>query len=589
MAVCGFRRTRCSDASRHPARLHSLSRIEFLMTMAILSKRAANVLGACILLALSSTAAAQVRPPQSGDLLRQVPATPQPSKADDTGLKMAPQAKAEQGDSAPFHVTTIEITGATLIPAEQLHALVASGEGRDITLRELNALADRITAEYRAKGYPLTLAYVPAQTLSGGTVRIAVQEARLGKVVFENHSATHDGPLKATLDPLTSGAPITSHGFDRSLLLLGDIPGVMETSALRPGDEPGTSDLAVRTDDRPRYTGLVALDDYGNQYTGRARLTGTFNVNGLLHQGDLLDATVLSAGSNMNYGRLGYRYLLNGEGTVVGASVSSLDYKLKGDLRVLDAHGTAQVASLFISHPFIRSTDGNLYGQLGYDRRHLNDSIDIVGVRTLRHTYGWTATLAGDQRDAHGVTNFNIAATYGLLGFNDAFAEFIDAISTQTKGHYLKYTVSVARLQQLSENNAVYLGFQGQWANKNLDTAEQFYLGGANNVRGYDTGVLAGTQGQMVNLEFRRTLHVGMPGSWTALAFADAGHVTIYKDRFAPGTNSAHMQDVGLGMRWQGDDQWSLSADVSHPVGARPSLAGETHDMRAWVQVQKGF
>jgi hemolysin activation/secretion protein len=559
------------------------------MTMNTLSRRATNLLGACILLALSSAAAAQVRPPQSGDLLRQVPVTPQPSKSDDTGLKLAPHASTDQGDSAPFHVTTIQITGATLIPAEQLHALVVSGEGKDITLRELNALADRITAEYRAKGYPLTLAYVPAQTLSGGTVRIAVQEARLGKVVLENHSATHDGPLKATLDPLTSGAAITSHGFDRSLLLLGDIPGVMETSALRPGDEPGTSDLAVRTDDRPRYTGLVALDDYGNQYTGRARLTGTFNVNGLLHQGDLLDATALSAGSNMNYGRLGYRYLLNGQGTVLGASVSALDYKLKGDLRVLDAHGTAQVASLFISQPFIRSTDGNLYGQLGYDRRHLNDSIDIVGIRTLRHTYGWTATLAGDQRDAHGVTNFNVAATYGLLGFDDAFAEFIDAISAQTKGHYLKYTVSVARLQQLSENNAVYLGFQGQWANKNLDTAEQFYLGGANNVRGYDTGVLAGSQGQMVNLEFRRTLHIGMPGSWTALAFADAGRVSVYKDRFAPGTNSAHTQDVGLGMRWQGDDQWSLSADVSHPIGARPALAGEAHDMRAWVQIQKGF
>jgi hemolysin activation/secretion protein len=119
------------------------------MTMANLPKRAANLLGACILLALASTAAAQVRPPQSGDLLRQVPVAPQPQKSDDTGLKVAPQSVADQGDSAPFHVTTIQITGATLIPMERLHALVASGEGQDITLRQLNALADRITAEYR--------------------------------------------------------------------------------------------------------------------------------------------------------------------------------------------------------------------------------------------------------------------------------------------------------------------------------------------------------------------------------------------------------------------------------------------------------
>jgi hemolysin activation/secretion protein len=559
------------------------------MTLARFPQRTANVLGACILFAIASGASAQVRAPQAGDLLHQAPTTPAPQRSDDTGLMLTPQVPTAQGDSSPFHVARIEITGATLLPADDLHSLVASGENTELTLGQLNALAARITAAYRANGYPLTVAYVPAQTLTSGTVRIAVQEARLGKVTLENHSTTHDGPLQATLAPLREGMPVSAHGFDRSLLLLGDIAGVTESSALRPGAEPGTSDLDVRTDDRPRYTGVLALDDYGNRYTGRARMTGTFNVNGLFHQGDVLDATALTAGSNMNYGRLGYRYLVNGYGTVVGAAVSSLDYKLKGDLRVLDAHGTAQVASVFVSHPLIRSTDGNLYGQLGYDRRHLNDSIDIVGIRTLRHTYGWTATLAGDQRDTHGVTNFSLAATYGLLGFNDAFAGFVDAISAQTKGHYLKYTLSVARLQQLSDDNALYVGFQGQWANKNVDTAEQFYLGGANNVRGYDTGVLAGSQGQMVNLEFRRALRVGMPGSLTALAFADAGRVSLYKDRFAPGTNSAHMQNVGVGVRWQSDDQWTVSADVAHPVGARPAMLGDTHDVRAWVQVQKGF
>ncbi|MBB3228520.1 hemolysin activation/secretion protein [Luteibacter sp. Sphag1AF] len=559
------------------------------MKTSVFPKRAANVLGACILLAIGSAATAQVRVPQSGDLLRQVAPAPQPKKADDTGLQMAPQSAAQPVDSAPVHVTTIEVTGATLLPGPDLHALVASGEGQDLTIGQLNDLAARITAAYRAHGYPLTVAYLPPQTLSGGTVRIAVQEARLGKVILQNQSKTHDGPLQATLDPLKPGMPVSDHGFDRSLLLLGDIPGVRENSVLRPGDEPGTSDLLVSTEDRPRYTGTVGLDDYGNRYTGRARMSGSFSVNGLFHQGDVLDASALTAGSNMNYGRLGYRYLLNGQGTVVGASVSALDYKLKGDLRVLDAHGTAQVASVFISQPIIRSTDGNLYGQLGYDRRHLNDSIDIVGLRTLRHTNGWTATLAGDQIDAHGVTNFSVAATYGMLGFNDYLAEFIDAISAQTRGHYLKYTLSAARLQVLSENNAIYLGFSGQWSNKNVDTVEQFSLGGPNSLRGYDTGVIAGSQGQMLNLEYRRTLHVGLPGTLIATAFLDGGRVSIYKDRFVPGTNNVHMQDVGVGMRWQNDDQWSVSADLAHPIGARPEMAGETRNLRLWLQVQKGF
>ncbi|TCV92329.1 hemolysin activation/secretion protein [Luteibacter rhizovicinus] len=549
-----------------------------------------RTLGACIFAALGMGAVqAQVRPPQAGQLLQEVPPPRTPPQANDPSLDMHRPEKGPRGDSAPFQVNRIDITGATSLPVDELHALVASGEGKQLTLAQLYELADRITEAYREKGYPLASAYVPAQKLNGGVVRIAVLEARYGAVTLNNHSATSDRPLRATLASLASGTPVTQGDLDRSLLLLGDIPGVVTTSVIRPGSEPGTSDLVVDAADRPRYTGVVSLDDYGNRYTGRTRLSGTLNVNSLLHQGDMLIANALTSGANMKYGQLGYRFLVNGEGTVIGASASALDYRLSGDLRALRGHGTAQVDSLFISHPFIRSTRGNLYGQLEFDHRRLNDDIDVVGIQTHRHTNSWTGVLAGDTRDTHGVTNFNLSATYGQLGFNDDFAEFVDAISTRTKGHYLKWSLSIARLQQLSTNNALYVGFQGQWANRNLDTAEQFYLGGANNVRGYDTGAIAGTQGQMLNIEFRHTLAVSLPGIWTATAFADGGRVTIYKNTFAPGINSAHVQDVGVGLRWAGDDQWAISADVSHPVGARPALIGSTKSARAWVQVQKGF
>lgn len=549
-----------------------------------------KTLGLCLLLALGIDAVhAQSHAPESGQLLQQVPAPASAPASNDPGLHVQRAPTGPRADSAPFQVERIEITGASLLPTSELHALVASGEGRQLTLRQLYQLADRITQAYRAKGYPLASAYVPAQTLSGGTVRIAVLEARYGTVHLDNRGHTANRPLDATLAPLAAGAPVAEGPLDRSLLLLGDIPGVAVNSVLRPGSTPGSSDLYVEATDRPRYTGMLALDDYGNRYTGRVRASGSFDVNGLFHQGDLLDASALSSGPDMKYGRLAYKYLLDGQGTVLGASASSLDYRLGGDLRGLHAHGTARVQGLSLSHPFIRSTRGNLYGQLEFNRRRLDDDLDLLGTRTRRHTNGWTATLAGDTRDAHGITNFNVAGSYGLLGFDDAFAQYIDALSARSRGHYLKWSVSVSRLQQLSANNAIYVGFQGQWANRNLDTSEQFYLGGANNLRGFDTGVIAGSQGQLLNLEFRHTLALSLPGSWMATAFADGGRVTIYKDRFAPGANATHMQDIGLGLRWAGAHQWALSADLAHPVGARPEMAGPAKSMRAWVQLQKGF
>jgi hemolysin activation/secretion protein len=553
-----------------------------------------KTLGVCLMLVLGvDVAHAQTQPqiPQSGQLLQQVPPAPRSPMSNDPGLQVQHADTGTHVDSAPFHVERIEITGATLLPTAQLHALVASGEGRQLTLDQLDRLADRITQAYRSAGYPLASAYVPAQTLSGGTVRLAVLEARYGQVHLDNRSRTSSRVLEATLAPLAPGTPVAESSLDRSLLLLGDIPGVAVDSVLRPGSTPGSSDLFVEATDRPRYSGMLAVDDYGNRYTGRIRVSGVFDINSLLHQGDLLGAQVLTSGPDMKYGRLDYKYLLNGQGTVLGAATSALNYRLGGDLRGLHAHGTAQVNSLYVSHPFIRSVRGNLYGQLGFDRRRLSDDIDLVDAHTRRHSNAWTATLAGDRRDAHSITNFKLAATYGQLGFDDAFAEFVDAVSVRTRGHYLKWTMSLSRLQQLSPRNAIYLGIEGQWANRNLDSAEQFYLGGANNIRGFDTGAASGAQGQMVNLEFRHALSPSLPGNWTATAFADGGRVTIYKDRFAPGPNTMHMQDVGLGLRWTGEHQWAVSADVSHPIGVRPRLAGPGSDrsLRAWVQLQKGF
>ena len=539
---------------------------------------------------------AQVRgtpPPTSGQILQQVtpPSTPTPSS--DLGLTVQHPKANRAADTTPFLVRSIEITGNTLLPTDMLHALVASGEGKTLTLSDLDALAERITQTYHEHGYPLDSAYIPAQTLSNGVVRIAVVEARYGIVDLQNQSTVSERPLNATLAPLQSGQPVTEYAMERSLLLLSDIPGASVNSVLRPGATVGTSDLLVDVTSAPRYTGTLGLDDYGNRYTGRVRLSGSFDVNGLFHQGDLLDLSGLSSGSGMNYGRLGYRYLLDGQGTTLGAAVSGLDYHLGNGLEDLHAHGSAQVASVNLLQPFIRNTAYNLYGQLEFDHKLLKDDIDIASIETNRHTNSWTATLAGDQRDLRGITNFNLSVTYGHLRFDNDAAEFADLLGPRTQGSYTKYAFSISRLLQLNPTNALYFGLSGQWANGNLDTSEQFYLGGPNTtVRGYDVGALAGAQGNLGTIEFRHDLIIPLlPGQWQAALFVDSGHVQQYKTTFVPGPNSGRISSVGVGLHWSAPQDWVLSASVATPIGNTPELMGPDADTstRFWFSVQKGF
>ena len=575
-------------------RTHSFSKI--IMKNRSITTHRLTLLCAMLSLTLYGTAQAQTQTqgvPNTGQLLRQqVPPPPSNPDSSDLGLKIQRPRQARATDSQPFLVRSIEITGNTLLPTDRLHDLVKLSEGKQLTLNQLDELADRISAAYQRAGYPLSRAYVPAQTLHDGTVRIAVLEARYGKVVLQNDSAVAQGPLDATLAPLKSGTAVSEYRLERSLLLLSDVPGALTGSVVRPGDEPGTSDLLVNVQSAPRYTGVIGIDDFGNAFTGRARVGGSLSINGLAHQGDVLDASVLTSGGGMNYGQAGYKYLLNGEGTTLRASVSSLHYHLEDGLEALDAHGSALIGSVTLSHPFIRNTAGNLYGQIEFDHKLLKDDVEAAFVESDRHANVWVATLAGDQRDRTGITNFNISASHGKVTYTDFLAEFIDALTTRTAGSYTKYDASISRLQQLDPNNAFYFGFTGQWANKNLDTSEQFFLGGPNTVRGYDTGALAGAQGSLFSIEYRHDFNLPVvPGRWQVALFTDTGRVQVYKNPFVGGLNSGRISSAGLGLHWAATDNWVVTATASKPIGDTPDLLGQHANTktRLWVQVQKAF
>ncbi|MEM5316913.1 ShlB/FhaC/HecB family hemolysin secretion/activation protein [Paraburkholderia sp. JHI869] len=552
----------------------------------------------CLAVALAATALAahaQVRvptPPNSGQLLQQVPqpsTQPPPSNLD---LTIQQPKNAPADDTKTFPVRTIEITGNTQLPTDLLHAVVAPSEGKNLTLSDLNALADKISDVYHERGFPLATAYVPAQTIENGIVRIDVAEARYGAVSLNNQSAVSDRVLNNTLAALQSGQPVSEFQLERTLLLMQDIPGAEVSSTLRPGQQVGTSDLLVDVTPQQRVTGDAGVDNFGDPYSGRVRGSGSLNINGLFNQGDLLDFSALTSGNGMTYGRMDYRYLLNGQGTTLGATVSGLDYHLGNDLSELQSHGSAFVGGVVLAQPIIRNTRGNLFGQIEYDFRRLNDNIDIIGLQNDRHTNSFTTTLAGDQLDAGGVTNARLAMTYGVLAANNWQTDIIDQLGADTAGHYVKLSLSLSRLQQFTRSDALYFGFSGQTSSKNLDTSEQFYLGGPDSVRGYDVGVLSGSRGYLATIEYRHdSTFQNIPGLWQFSVFVDTGWIQQYKNTFVPGPNTGQLSSAGFGVQWNGPYKLLLSASVAFPFGRTPEIlsANANTSVHCWVQLRKAF
>ncbi|MGC1172476.1 MAG: ShlB/FhaC/HecB family hemolysin secretion/activation protein [Polaromonas sp.] len=499
---------------------------------------------------------------------------------------------SSENAAIPVDVKAVKVLGNTLFETAALHALVADAEGQRLTLDQLDGLAARIGQYYHARGHTFARAVVPAQVIQSGVVRLLVIEARYGRVGIDNQTRVNDVLLRATAAPLQIGQPVEQASLDKSLLLLSDIPGVVVQAVLKPGEEMGTSDLMIHAAPGPAATGNLALDGYGNSYTGKARLGGTVNFINPLQRGDVLSLGGLSSGTGLNYGRAGYEILLNGQGTRAGAAYSLLNYQLGESLEILGAHGSARTGSMWARHPLVRTQNANLYGQVQYDKTQLREHIDVIDMKTDRHLDSWTAGLAGDWRDtvmSGGINTWSLGWTAGRLDFDDLQAQLADAATARTQGAFSKVNLAFARLQRWGQRGTLYFSWAGQWANTNLDPSQKMSAGGPYSVRAYDVGALSGDKGFRASIEWRYDLGQVGGGKLQGLAFWDGAHLTVNQRPWTTGANSASLSGAGLGLDWTGLNQWRARAYLAAPLGSTPELVRATDSTRVWTEVGYRF
>ena len=557
-------------------------------------------------LVIISALAAGLGVPEVGTLLQQVQPLPAPVFAPNSPWLMFDKSDDKEKRllaNETFLLRGIHITNNTIFDSATLSALVADATGKNLNLSQLTALAARITNYYRSHGYPLARTIIPAQTIENGVLRLQVIEARYGKITLNNQSQVNDALLNATLGALKSGSFVEESELDHRLLLLSDIPGVIVVPSLKRGSENGTSDLLVNTSSGPSVSGNFGLNNHGNKYTGDANLSGSMVVNNPFHRGDTLALNVLTSGPGVNYGNIAYDTLLNGYGTHLGGSTSSLRYSFKTSttpagattVSALTGSGTAQVSSLWLKQALIRSRDQNVYGQLKYDHLVLRDHLDAGGstVATDRHLDDMTASLSGDFRDTWltaSMTAWSLDASLGRLVFDDATAQAANAASTNTSGQFSKLNANLLHIKNLGDQRELMLGMKAQLAGANLDSSQKMVAGGPYSVRAYAAGAVSGDTGYLLNAELRQPLGIALSGQVTATAFIDTATMTINQKPYpGVGLNKATLSGAGLGLIWTGPNQYTGTAYVATPIGAKSPLVGNVKSTQFSLEVQKRF
>ncbi len=546
-------------------------------------------------LILSGAVNAQT-PPAAGSLSQQIERPRATLPAQSIPQIQIQQSSTQTGtgaDQKAIRVEALRVTGGNLYPEATLVAATGFSGPADLSLPALRTLAARITDYYRARGYFLAQAYLPAQDIKDGVVTIAVLEGQYGKVEVRNQSGLAPSVPATILSDLRSGDVVTIDTLESRMLMLSDVSGVNVKSTLAPGATVGASDLIVDVTPGKRYFGSIDADNYGNRYTGSKHLGGTFGINDLTGNGDALTLRAMTSGSGLHYLRAAYQMQL-GRGKA-GVAVSDMEYELGSDFSSLNAHGNASIASLYGSYPLRRSRRSNMTLLGNFDAKRFRDEVDATSTIARKRVNVAMVSLAGDDRDDYfggGVSSYTIGLSSGRLDIAAGGALLSDQASVRTNGSYRKLSYQSSRLQSLTTSTSLYAAVSGQLASKNLDISEKMELGGFGGVRAYPSGEGSGDQGYVLNLETRTALPRftdSLPGQMQFVGFIDTGTVHANKNPWTAGKNRRTLSGAGFGIDWLAERNFLIKATVAFKLGNEKATSAPDADQRFWLQAVKYF
>lgn len=533
---------------------------------------------ACVAVAVGAAfpATAQTAP-DAGQTLQQLQ-PPLAAPRENQALTISPQNSGTPVQPGGPTVTLGEVRfqGNSVLSADVLNAALADARGKQFDLAGLRGLAERISAVYRAKGYPFARAVLPPQDLQAGHLLIEVIEGRYGKVT----TPSDDGRLAAVALPfahsLKPGAVIEAAALERSTLILDDLPGIKTSPLIRPGTEPGTGDLEVRVTRDQRVTGDAGLDNNGNRFTGQTRARANVNINSPFTLGDQINLRSLATDENLFLGAVAYSAPIGADGLRGNIGYAYTSYKLGKDFASLQANGTSAVASAGVSYPIVRSQKANLAMSVSYQAKSLKDNKDSTNTHESKSSESVPISLQFDQRDSFGgggITYGNLSLTSGYLNLD---AALLAADTNNTRGSFNKLNLELVRIQALPAGFSAMGRLSLQGADKNLDSSEKFSLGGAMGVRAYPTGEASGDAGALAQLELRYLL--ASNPAFSPYLFSDFGTIQTNVNPPAGTTNNTrNISGLGLGVRYQ-RGHWNADASVAWRQDGGPPQSDAADD-----------
>ena len=492
--------------------------------------------------------------------------------------------------SAPLtvEVSGFEVVGNSLISAEKVQELLQPYTGQQ-SLEGITAATQALQRLYLQAGYAGVVTSLPVQTLSGGKVRIDVLEGKLDQIVVQGNDRFSIQNVKAGLPSLAVGTTPNLLNLDTHTLMVNENPAKSVRVVFQPGLRTGQLDALVVTEEQNPVQWLATADNTGNSSSGRYRTSLVYQNANVFDKDRVLNVrlnTSFTDPANSLAAGLSYRVPLYSQYASVEFLASYSNVKNRttptaaGDLSFA---GKGQAVGARYNWYLPRAGTSKQKIIAGIDwRRYRNDcSIGVFGsqgcgpaaasVEVHPVTIAYQAFAPGDY-SANVQFSSNVLAG-GALGQ----AQNFEASRQGAPPRYWVLSGNYQLVRALGNQSTLSWRANAQHSPHALISAEQFGIGGAATVRGYQERELVGDRGAATSVEWSTSLPMPFQGNGASgasrqllgTAFFDAGVVSNHLGAVCKSDKTTcAIAGLGLGLTLSQDKRWSIKVDVARALKA---------------------
>lgn len=425
----------------------------------------------------------------------------------------------EEAARLRFRLRSLIVEGAYSLPAGTLVPIWRDRIGEEISVADLYRIAEAVDAAYVGAGY-FSMTIVPVQAFATGNITLRVYESYVATVKITSSLPGIEHRLKPYIDRIVAMHPIRIKEAERILSLLSDLGGLeIEGTFIRPEVPTGGGALELDVG-FARARGMIGLDNLGSDAVGPLELSGNVVLNDLLGLFDttsLVAVTVPDTLRELAFLQATQEIPIGYDGLTLGYSLTYVSAKPGGPLKTLNIESEMRLGTAYLSYPFIRSLDQNLFGQIEINAQ--NDNLDIGGGTVDRGRARWLLVSMRYDRD------LNLGSIAGSFGLGQGFDHKI--ARTEVPEDYRFVSADLDYNQPLGKTFSARLRASGQYAATPIPGAVQFALGGDPYGLAFDGGAVSGDSGAATAFELSHGVETGIAalGGVSITALADYGVV----------------------------------------------------------------